>query len=127
MNERDIKNQEQARALYLEGKAAMSEGKYSIAAEKLLKSADLSPHFKTYEILGECFLFLEDFLQAVKYAAAAAGIGNNQFRSRFLLAKALVGIGHHDWAKDKLEEALEMKPDYRAARELLEQISNDQN
>src|SRR5688572_2826697 len=118
MNETDMDLQEQAHALYQDGRSAMAEGEFKTAAQKLLKSADLSPHFKTYESLGECYLFLGDFLQAVKYSAAAAGIGNNQFRARFILAKALIGVGHEDWALDKLNEALQMRPDYKAASDL---------
>lgn len=107
------------RKLYEDGRAAMGSKDYAAAVEKLTASVDMSPHFKTYELRAECHLELKNFPQAIKYAAAAAGIGNNQFRARLVLAKALIEYGEVQWAVDKLNEALRMNPDYKAACDML--------
>lgn len=127
MSENIVKRKSKSSELHDEGTAAMKSKDYGAAIEKFTAAGNLSPHFKTYELLGECYLELGNFPQAIKYAAAAAGIGNNQFRARFILARALAEYGDVQWAVDKLNEALEMKPDYKAARELLAKIRKDED
>jgi tetratricopeptide (TPR) repeat protein len=122
-----VERKDNSSELHDEGVAAMKARDYDTAVKKLTGAADLSPHFKTYELLGECYLELKDFPRAIKYAAAAAGIGNNQFRSRFILAKALFEYGNVQWAVDKLNEALRMKPDYKSAKEMLERLREDED
>jgi tetratricopeptide (TPR) repeat protein len=109
--------------LYNEGRAAMEKGDLVSAVEMLKRSAELYPHFKTYESIGECLLKQDKVMEAVLYLSAAAGLGNKQFRSYFLLAKALVELGEVDWARNKLEQALSLNSDYKAAKDLLSQIS----
>jgi tetratricopeptide (TPR) repeat protein len=92
------------------------------AAEKFSRALSLEPHFKTMELLGTCFQKLGQHHEALLYLAASAGLGNRQFRARYLLAEVLVSLGEIDMAIDKLEEAIALKPDYRRARELLQRI-----
>lgn len=113
---------ELGQAAYHEGKAALDKSDFETAIEKLKYSAELSPHFKTYEHLAECFLERKDYPTAIFYAAAAAGLATNSSRGLFLLAKALLGSGDKDKAIAKLNEAFEINPDYKAARVLLEEI-----
>lgn len=103
----------------------MEKGDFPLAIEKLTKSAEMSPHFKTYECLGESYLLLGEPQQAIMFLAAAAGLGNRQFRSYFLLAQALLGLNELEKAREKLNQALAMNPEYKAARELLSSISDD--
>ena len=42
--------------LYNEGMAAMERGDFAGAVDRLKRSAEMYPHFKTYESIGECFL-----------------------------------------------------------------------
>ena len=79
--------------LYYEGKSAMDAGNLHTAIEKFKQSVSLLPHFKTLELLGECLLRRNEFSEAILYLAAAAGLGQNEFRARFLLAKALLAVG----------------------------------
>lgn len=51
--------------------------------------------------------------------AVSAGLGTKPYRALYLLAQALDGIGHRDWAIEKLGQAVEMNPNYKAANELL--------
>lgn len=115
-------NHEIGQATYHEGKAARDKGDIETAVQKLKLSAQLSPHFKTYEHLAECFLERKDYHTAILYAAAAVGLATNSSRGLFLLAKALLRSGDRDKTIDKLNEALEINPDYKAARVLLEEI-----
>jgi tetratricopeptide (TPR) repeat protein len=122
MNESAIKRLRKSSQLHDEGTRAMKLSDYSAAVEKFTDAANLHPHFKTYELLAECYVELKNFPEAIKYAAAGAGLGNNQFRSRFILAKALAEYGEFQWAVDKLNEALRMKPDYKAAKDMLAKL-----
>jgi tetratricopeptide (TPR) repeat protein len=65
---------------------------------------------------------MERFPEAILYLAAAAALGNKQFRSRYLLAKALLAIDEEADAITKLKEAIEIQPTYKAAKELLNGI-----
>ena len=114
---------DQSAILYQEGRAEMQSGNLDSAVEKLKKSAELAPHFKTLECLGECYLEQKNYYQAIIFLASAAGMGNNQSRPYFLLAKALLAIGEKDKAIEKLERALQINSDYKTARDLLTEIS----
>jgi len=105
--------------LYEEGRSAMEAGNVDKAVELLEKSTLLAPHYKTLELLGECMLERKEFARAVIYLAASASLGTNQARPRFLLAKALLHAEEPQAAIPKLEEALVINPDFKAARELL--------
>jgi len=109
-------------ALYQEAREARKNGDLKAAIQKLRRSGKLAPHFKTYELLGESFFEMERFPEAILYLAAAAALGNKQFRSRYLLAKALLAIDEEADAISKLKEAIEIQPTYKAAKELLNGI-----
>lgn len=111
--------------LYQEGRSAMKSGDFDVAIKKLQKSADLAPHFKTLESVGECFLEQKNYSQAIIYLAASAGLGNKPSRPYFLLAKALLAFGEKEKAIDKLNEVLEINPNYKAAKNLLIEISEE--
>lgn len=107
---------------YFEGRSAMKAGDLEIAIDKFIQSLKVSPHFKTLELLGECLLLRNELPEAVIYLAAATGLGKNQSRSRFLLAQALLKIGENEKAIEKLNEAVQINPNYKAARDLLETL-----
>lgn len=109
--------------LYHEGRKLILSKDFEAAIERLKKSSELIPHFKTLELLGECFLEQKNYSQAIIYLAAAAGLGNKSFRSYFLLAKALLEFDEVDKATEKLNEALRLNPNYREAKNLLSDIS----
>ena len=111
---------EKAYDLYVEGKAAMGRQDLADAADKFRRSARVSPHFKTLELLGECHLERGELADAVVYLAAAAGLNPKGFRARFLLAQALLAAGDRSGAAAHLEEAVRLNPNYRSAAELLE-------
>ena len=110
--------------LYFEARTAIEANDLSLALEKLRSSAALLPHYKTYELLGECLLQRSEPVEAVLYLSAAAGLANKQTRCRYLLAQALVRLtpSREVDAIEKLQEALALNPQYKAARQLLEEI-----
>jgi tetratricopeptide (TPR) repeat protein len=86
-------------------------------------SVELSPHFKALELLGECLLESHNVSsEAIVFLAAAAGLGNRSFRSSFLLARALSSRGKIREAIEKLDAAIELNPQYRAAVELRDEL-----
>jgi tetratricopeptide (TPR) repeat protein len=111
--------------LYSEARTAMEAKDLGLALEKLRSASALAPHYKTYELLGECLLQQGEAAEAVLYLSAAAGLGNKQTRSRYLLAQALIRLDptREADAVEKLREALELNPQYKAAKQLLEDIT----
>ena len=114
-----------ASAVYQAGREAMERDKLEEAVEHFTRAFFLEPHFKTLELLGTCCQKLGRLPEAVLYLAAAAGLGNRQSRARFLLAEVLVSLGDIDGAVNKLEEAIELNPDFRRARDLLTRIRRE--
>lgn len=109
--------------LYQQGRWALGEGDKDKARELLLNSYDLAPHYKTAELLGEMYFDEENYVEALKYFAAAAGLNRGPHRARFYLAKTWIKLGEKDNAIDNLNEALRLKKDYKSARELLDSLS----
>lgn len=103
----------------------MESRDFTAAIEKLKKSAELTPHFKTLECLGECFMEQKNYAEAINYLIKSTELTNNQSRNYFLLAKALLESGEKDKALDKLKEALNINPNHKAARDLLTNVSSN--
>jgi tetratricopeptide (TPR) repeat protein len=102
--------------LYQRGREAMDLHKYEEAAALFRSSVELRPHFKALELLGECLLEGEHASsEAIVVLAAAAGLGNQSSRSLFLLAKALSLTGNLQDAIQKLDLAIEINPQFKAA------------
>ena len=118
----DEDNAEAARTLYQQARAAMAAGDRSAAISQFTESAQLQPHFKTYELLGECLLAEGQVTQAILYLSAAVGLGRKTFRAHYLLATALLELGAPEDAREQLIIALELQPNYSSAERLLEQL-----
>ena len=107
---------------YNAGRAAMERGDMETAVEHLKRSLAAVPHFKTLELLGTAC----KNASASRRSASVLGSGGRTrepaIRARYLLAEILLERGLIDLAVVKLEEAIELHPQYRAARELLERI-----
>jgi len=109
--------------MYTRGRSLMEKGQYQDAALCFQQSAELMPHFKTYELLGECWLKLADYPKALVNLAAAATLGNRQSRPLYLLAQALVGSGDKEKAIEILDKALAVNPQYASAKKLRENLA----
>ena len=87
----------------------MENGDTEQAVGLFQKSAVESPHFKTYELLGECLRRLKRFTEAIPYLAAAA-ILNRGVRAPSLLAEAWLALGRHGDALEAATAALLRDP-----------------
>ena len=125
MKIRSVINYEESSSLYENARAAMDDNRLWEAVELFEKSIGLYPHFKACELAGECCLRIGEPVKAVLYLSAAAGLGNNAFRARYLLAQALIALGDKELAIEKLQEALAMKEDYKRARDMLLSLTDD--
>jgi len=56
----------------------------------------------------------------------AVELGNRPYRSLYLLGQALSELGKRDEAIGCLTQAIEIKPDYKSARNLLNTLQNRQ-
>lgn len=116
---------EAAYSFYCAGRDALRSGDRSAAIEQLQRASQMSPHSKTYELLGECLLDTGRGVDAILYLSAAIALGGRQSRPRFLLARALLQLGS-TWKADAaghLREALRINPNYQAARDLLSTVA----
>ncbi len=82
----------------------MEAGAFEQAADLFDSSAVQSPHFKTYELLGECYMRLRRFTEAIPYLAAATTL-NHGARAPSLLAEAWLAIDRRDKAVEAVEAA----------------------
>lgn len=97
----------------------MASNDFDSAIRFFQASAQIDAHFKTLELLGECFLKRNQSREAIIPLAAAVGLGNKPYRALYFLAEALRRSGHRAEAIEKLNLALQIKPDYKNARTLL--------
>jgi tetratricopeptide (TPR) repeat protein len=106
------------------GQAAMESGDLTSAITTLTEAIHAFPFPTSLELLGEC-LFLEGkFVEATIYLAAAIGISEQQqFRTLFLLGKALAAANDNYVSKIMLKKAISIEPD-REAQELLAEVLN---
>ncbi len=108
--------------LYHQGREAMAAGDLESSIRFFEESAQIEPHFKTLELLGECFLKRGQHGEAIIPLAASVGLGNKPYRALYLLARALHTVGRRAEAIEKLNQTVQMKPDYKSAKELLDSI-----
>jgi tetratricopeptide (TPR) repeat protein len=111
---------------YHSGKSALEAGDAAGAIRHLEESFRAWPHFKTAELLGEALAGTGRTKEAVGHLAAAVGLGNKAFRARYLLAQCLITLNQKADAYRLLKEALELAPQFKKARELLERLSQDE-
>jgi len=100
----------------------MDRGEYADASELLKASAEASPHFKTLELLGECRLKNGDAHGAILPLAASIGLGSNESRACYLLARAYLALDEHEEALRHVRRVLIKNPNYEAAKPLLKSI-----
>ena len=99
----------------------MEKGDYQGAIVAFHQSADLDPHFKTLEMLGACYLAVEEPGKAITPLAAATTL-KRQPRAPYLLATALVSCGDLHTAIRVLKRSLEESPNHNRARALLAEL-----
>ena len=104
--------------LYAQGRAAIKAGQTAEAVRLLRKSAALQPHFKTFELLGECMVKFGKHAEAVEPLASAIPL-NRGPRAPALLAEVCLALGRTKEAREYAELALARHPQNRKAKLVL--------
>lgn len=108
---------------YQLGREMMARGSHAEALPVLMESARESPHFKTFEVLGECLVALGRPAEAVPWLAAATTLNRNS-RSPTLLAETWLVLGRIHAARSALDLALERNPRHRRALRLAKELAD---
>jgi predicted Zn-dependent protease len=87
-----MSDSERAYELYESGREALAADRLEDAIRTLEESAELDPHFKTLELLGEAWL-RKGVPQSSVVPLAAATTLNDQARAPSLLAEAFAALG----------------------------------
>ena len=109
-------------ALYQKARDLLSSSQVELAVEVLSRSAAMSPHFKTLELLGECLVRLGRWQDSIIPLAAATTL-NRQARAPALLSEAYLELKDLRRAKEMAEMSLHRNPTYRRPIELLSLIA----
>lgn len=94
----------------------MDEGKLEGAIILFEQSISLYPHFKSLELLGECFSRLNRLSEAIVPLAAATSL-NKGVRAPSLLAEVFLKLKEYQQAREMAEVALSREPNNRIAQE----------
>ena len=113
----------EAYLLYRKGKTCMNEGNYADAIGAFTEALAHQPHFKSLELLGECYMLIGKSRDAIIPLAAAASL-NKGPRASSLLAEALLDAGEVMLATDAVENALKRDPKNRRALEVQRKLSS---
>lgn len=92
----------------------MEAGTFAEAAALFHQSGVEQPHFKTFELLGECYIHLKRIHEAIPYLAAATTL-NGGVRAPALLAEVWQTLGHHREAVEAADIALSRDPKNKTA------------
>jgi uncharacterized protein HemY len=117
----DERGRSPAHQRYEEARRLMDGGAFEQAARLFEQSAVESPHFKTYELLGECCMYLEQWTRAVLYLSAATTL-NRGVRAPSLLAEAWLAIGRRTEAGEAADIALSCDPKNKTALAVRERL-----
>src|SRR4029453_13796023 len=92
--------------LYDRGKELMRAARYDAAVDVLVESIAASPHFKTLELLGECYIHLGMIAHAMVRPPPGTTL-NRGVRAPSLLARAFLDLGDRQQARTMARLALE--------------------
>ena len=100
----------------------MDDGKLEDAVVLFQQSISYSPHFKSLELLGECFVHLNRLREAIVPLAAASSL-NKGVRAPSLLAEVFLQLEDYHAAGNMAEIASSRDPNNRRAREVKKIVS----
>jgi uncharacterized protein HemY len=102
----------------------MDAGRLRDAVEAFRRSVDVAPHFKTLELLGECYARLGEPERAVVPLAAATTL-NRQSRAPSILAEVFERLGDVDSAAEMARIALDRNAQNKRALAVLARIGKE--
>lgn len=103
--------------LYRRGREQMEAKNFLEAIALFEQSVAQSPHFKTLELLGECYLQQNEFMAAIVPLAAATAL-NDQGRAPALLADAFYQLNETHDAQRFAQLALERNKNNKLAQKI---------
>ena len=106
-----------AKLLYDSGRRLMDQKRFDEAVTDLIKSSEISPHFKTFELIGESLLRLGKCSDAIEPLIKAVQM-NQGVRAASLLAEAYILMRNYDKANETVQIALNRDPTNRKALEI---------
>jgi ribosomal protein L16 Arg81 hydroxylase len=112
-------------SLYNEGRSLFEKESYDAAAALLLQSCREIEHYKTRELLGECFDRRELWSEALPHYESAYRLNPRSNKTAILLASLLRRLGRHNEAAEIARQVIARAPTYGPARELLNGIENN--
>ena len=112
--------------LYRKARELMERNRFEEAVLLFEKSIILDPHFKTLELLGECYIALNLLDKSIIPLAAAVTL-NRGVRSAALLANVLLKLKKYNAAIDVAEIALNRDSKNRMALSVLKEIESLQS
>ncbi len=118
MNDKDTSHR-----LYTQGRAFMAARKFDEAIAAFQASAKFFPHFKTLELLGECYIKQGKFKKAIIPLAAATTL-NFQVRAPSLLSWALMELSERPDARVMAKLALSRSPKNKLAKKIYEETAD---
>jgi len=95
----------------------MDENKLDEAVLLFQQSIALDPHFKSHELLGECYILLNRLQEAIVHLTEATRL-NSGVRAPSLLAEAFLKLKDFTRAVETAEIALSRDPNNRRARRI---------
>ena len=95
--------------IYELARSEMRDGKIQSALELFLRAAEERPHFKTYELIGECYMLVERPTLAIPYFCAAVTL-NRDARCAVKLSEAWLAAGCPREGLEAAEVALSRDP-----------------
>ncbi len=98
-------NLSEASTLYQKARVLMEANQFENAIPLFQRSAEIDPHFKTLELLGESYIHLNRLQEAIIPLAAAVSL-NRGVRAVSLLAIVFLEQKNYNAAKDMAEIAL---------------------
>jgi tetratricopeptide (TPR) repeat protein len=107
----------QSSDLYQQARLMMSEDRLDEAVALFQQSVALSLHFKSLELLGECFIRLNRLREAIVPLTVATNL-NKGVRAPSLLAEVLLKLEDYQEAKEMADVALSRDSTNRKAREV---------
>ncbi len=108
--------------LYRKARESMNN-QFEKAVALFEKSIILDPHFKTLELLGECYIRLDLLKKAIVPLAASVSL-NSGVRAASLLADVFLKLQNYNAAKNMAEVALNRDSKNRIAQNVLKETEN---
>jgi Flp pilus assembly protein TadD len=112
----------EALQFYYDGRRSFVQHDYLRALELLQQSVQIADHFKSHEMLGQCYEQLGDRPRAVDEYRRARQLNPRSNKTAHLLASVLLAEGDLAAAHAVVASILDRCPTYGSARQLLSKI-----